>query len=130
MVSNSAIPPAISKVSAEITFDGGVHISWATTKQRIIIALKSQGLVGYIDGSIPKPTNTPSITITSFTGTTTTSPDKGTPIYSTTPSLDEWVFRNDHTKGIIESYINDLPSLIADVDSKTAQELFQSLNNE
>lgn len=130
MASNGAIPPPIPEVSADLKFDGGVRVSWTPVKRRITNSLKTQGLVGYTDGTIPKP----SATITpSGTSTTTTSPTPTTPaataVFSTNPSLEEWVFRNDRTKGIIESHIDDLPSLIADFEKKNAKDLFDAFES-
>ena len=46
------------------------------------------------------------------------------------PSHNKWVFRNDCTKGVIESYISDLPSLIPKADDKTAFKLLEALHME
>ena len=57
----------------------------------------------------------------------TTSPQIHTPVFSTYPSADEWGFQNNRAKGIIDSHIEDLPSLIPDSDSKDAKEIFKAL---
>ncbi|KAE9384005.1 hypothetical protein BT96DRAFT_950881 [Gymnopus androsaceus JB14] len=150
MASNGAIPPPIPEVSADLKFDGGVKVGWAPVKRRIVNSLKTQGLLGYTDGSIPKPPPSPpsppppppppppaaSTTTTTTTATPTTTPiastetSKATPVFSVTPSLEEWVFRNDRAKGIIESHIDDLPSLMPNVDDKSAKEVYEALNTE
>ncbi|KAE9390232.1 hypothetical protein BT96DRAFT_946281 [Gymnopus androsaceus JB14] len=142
MASNGAIPPPIPEVPADLKFDGGVKVSWAPVKRRIINSLKTQGLVGYTDGSILRPSipiivvtapNAASPTPTSPTpGTSTTTPssEKATAVFSLSRSVDKWIFRNDRAKGIIESHINDLPSLMPTVDTKSAREVFTELDKE
>ncbi|KAJ3859272.1 hypothetical protein EV359DRAFT_86589 [Lentinula novae-zelandiae] len=141
MASNGAVPPPIPEVSTDLKFDGGVKISWAPVKRRIVNSLKTQGLLGYTDGTVHKPV--PIITVSP--PSTTPSPDPNTPIptsqthpestrstaiFSLTPSLEEWIFRNDRAKGIIESHVDDLPSLMPEVDIKTAKEVLDTLENE
>ncbi|KAJ3765515.1 hypothetical protein FB446DRAFT_709401 [Lentinula raphanica] len=64
------------------------------------------------------PASTPTVSLTP------------TPSYSKTPSVEEWEFQNDCAKGVIESYILDITSLIPDVDNKTAKEVFDTLHKE
>ncbi|KAJ3933325.1 MAG: hypothetical protein NXY57DRAFT_1037684 [Lentinula lateritia] len=59
--SNGAVPPPIPEVSTDLKFDRGVKVSWTPVKRRIVNSLKTQGLLGYTDGTITKP---PPITIT------------------------------------------------------------------
>ncbi|KAE9386469.1 hypothetical protein BT96DRAFT_949079 [Gymnopus androsaceus JB14] len=137
MASNGAILPPIPEVSADLKFDGGVRVSWTPVKRRIINSLKTQGLVGYTDGTIPKPPlpiSAPPITVTAPDGSTlTTTPPAAaaaaTAVFSTNPSQEEWVFQNDRAKGIIKSHVDDLPSLITDSDLKNAKELFDTLKS-
>ncbi|KAE9401940.1 hypothetical protein BT96DRAFT_937532 [Gymnopus androsaceus JB14] len=86
MASNCAIPPPIPEVSADLKFDRGIRVSWMPVKQRIINSLKTQGLVGYTNGTIPKPSHpvsAPPITVTSPDGsTTTTTPPAAGSCYS------------------------------------------------
>ncbi|KAF5369735.1 hypothetical protein D9757_011985 [Collybiopsis confluens] len=119
MASNGAIPPSIPEVPDDQKFDGGICLAWKPVERKILNALKNAGLVGYTDGSIPQPPLT----------TSPTRPD-ATPVYSITPSREEWQFRNDRAKGTIESYISDLPSLVTDVDKKNALETMEALINE
>ncbi|KAE9400262.1 hypothetical protein BT96DRAFT_938755 [Gymnopus androsaceus JB14] len=122
MASNGPIPPPIPEVSADLKFDGGVC---------------TQGLVGYTDGTIPKPPlpiSAPPITVTAPDGSTSTTTPlaataAATAVFSTDPSQEEWVFRNDCAKGIIESHVDNLPLLITDSDSKNAKELFDTLES-
>ncbi|KAE9403403.1 hypothetical protein BT96DRAFT_936423 [Gymnopus androsaceus JB14] len=152
MASNGAIPPPIPEVSADLKFDRGVKVGWALVKQRIVNSLKTQGLLGYTDGSIVKPSPSPPIPIppppplppatttaavtTTATATapaptpTSTKTSKATAVFSLTPSLEEWVFRNNRAKGIVESHINNLPSLMPNIDDKTAKEVFNTLEGE
>ena len=44
-------------------------------------------------------------------------------VFSTSPSMKEWIFCDDRAKGIIKTHV-DLPSLIMDLDSMNARELF------
>lgn len=124
MASNSAIPPPIPEVLTDLKFDRGVRVSWTPVKHRIINSLKTQGLVGYTDGTVPKPSPP------------ATSPTQAVPavlvataVFSTTPSLEEWIFRNNWAKGIIESHVDNLPSLIANFDNKSAKELFDAFKS-
>jgi hypothetical protein len=52
MASNGAIPPPIPEVPDDQKFDGGVHLAWAPIERKIKTALRSQGVIGYADGSI------------------------------------------------------------------------------
>lgn len=146
MSSSGACPPPIPEVSADLKFDGGVKVGWAPVRRRIINSLKTQGLLGYTDGSIIKPTPNPvpqasspstSTTVTPTTGTPTPTPTptsapepKATAVFSLKPSPEEWLFQNDRAKGIVESHIYHLPSLIPDVDDKSAKEPFEILDAE
>lgn len=127
MASNGAIPPPIPEVSGDLKFDGGVKVGWAPIKRRIINSLKTQGLLGYTNGNILKPAS-PAMAVTTPAGAII--PLTATPVFSMTPSLEEWTFRNDQAKGIIESHIDDLPSLMPKVDDKSAKEVFEELENE
>src|SRR6266508_3108109 len=70
--------PSLTILSKEQKFNGENLLSWTTN---MIQLLGSKGLSGYIDGKIALP-------VTPLDET----PDS-TPIYSTTPSNDEWHFR-------------------------------------
>ncbi|KAJ3796423.1 hypothetical protein GGU11DRAFT_757545 [Lentinula aff. detonsa] len=117
MASNGAIPPSIPEVPEDQKFDGGVKISWNPVKRKITNALRAQGLTGYINGTVKKPS----------VDTQVTSP---TPVYSSTPSLEEWDFRNERAKGVIEAYVDDITSLVPNADSLTASELMNTFDAE
>ncbi|KAE9398187.1 hypothetical protein BT96DRAFT_995082 [Gymnopus androsaceus JB14] len=86
----------------------------------------------------PPPPLLPAASTMTMTMTTTptttpvasTKTSKATPVFSVTPFLQEWVFQNDQAKGIIKSHINDLPSLMPNVDDKTAKEVYEALDME
>ncbi|KAJ3729370.1 hypothetical protein C8R42DRAFT_651681 [Lentinula raphanica] len=106
MSTTASIPTPVPEVPEDQKFDGGIRIAWKPIERKIKVALRAQGLDGYIDGTVNKPS----------TDKTTGTPSEATPVYSDKPSRPEWTFRNNRTKGIIESYIADLPSFIPEVD--------------
>jgi hypothetical protein len=73
---------SLTILSEEQKFNGDNLFKWNINITQL---LGSKGLLGYIDGRIPKPDN-PSSDKPPTTDTT--------PIYSTTPTLDEWVFHD------------------------------------
>jgi len=81
--------------------------------------LGSKGLLGYVDGTIQKPTS-------STPGTTT--PDT-TPIYSTKPNADEWMFRDQLARGHITLNCTDVAGLGV-VTTGTAKEAWDSIQKE
>ncbi len=82
--------------------------------------LGAKGLLEYIDGKIVLPTQTP-------TGTSTmTHP---TPIYSTTPTADEWHFRDQLTRGHITLNCTDVAGLGVKMTG-TAKEAWDSIQIE
>src|SRR6266571_4776584 len=85
-------------LSKEQKFNRENLLKWNITMTQL---LGSKGLTGYIDGKIAKP-----IAPTSATPT----PDP-TPIYSTTPSYDEWMFHDQLTWGHITLNCTDISGL-------------------
>jgi hypothetical protein len=81
----------------------------------------SKGLSGYLDGIITKP---PIITV--HPGTTATAPDTPTPIFSTTPSCDEWTYRDGVLKSMIITNVLDSIGLGLKCDG-TATECWDSV---
>ena len=81
--------------------------------------LGAKGLSGYIDGKIALPTQTP-------TGTATT---HSTPIYSTTPTADEWHFRDQLTRGHITLNCTNVTGLGVKTMG-TAKEAWDSIQTE
>ena len=71
--------PSLTILSEEQKFNRENLLQWKTN---IIQLLGLKGLLGYIDGKIERPTQTEPPKDTSVT----------TPIYSSTPTLDEWTF--------------------------------------
>ena len=78
---------SLTILSEKYKFNGNNLLQW---KSNITQLLAAKGLLGYIDGEIPKP-------VPSSTPVTadTTAATAETPIYSTNSTLDEWIFR-DH----------------------------------
>jgi hypothetical protein len=79
--------------------------------------------MGYINGKIPKPVQ--SSTSDKDTPTTSTS----TPVYSTTPTLDEWNFRDQLMRGHITLNCTDVASLGV-ITTGTAKDAWDSIQNE
>ncbi|KAE9392884.1 hypothetical protein BT96DRAFT_999927 [Gymnopus androsaceus JB14] len=127
MASNGAIPPPIPEVSADLKFDGGVKVSSDTLMDPSLNLLPVRLFLLRL--LLPPATTTTSATTTASTPTPSDT-SKATAVFSLTPSLEEWVFRNDRAKGIVESHIDDLPSLMPSVDDKTAKEVFDTLDKE
>ena len=77
-----SVIPSLTILSEKQKFNGNNLLQWNT---HITQLLGAKGLLGYINGKIPKPSESQSPT----PDTTATT---GTPIYSTTPTFDEWTF--------------------------------------
>ena len=121
--------PSLTIHSEEQKFNGENLLQWKTN---IFQLLGLKGLLGYIDGTIPKPTPTiitapPTSTPTIPAATVT--PAIGTPIYSTMPTLDEWMFRDHLTRGHITLNCTDIASLGV-VVTGTAKEAWDSIQKE
>lgn len=93
--------PSLTILSEEQKFNGENLLQW---KNNMTQLLGSKGLMGYIDGTIPKPESTTPATSTETTATPT-------PIYSSTPILDEWKFCDQLTRGHIVLNCTDAASL-------------------
>lgn len=106
--------PSLTIFSEEQKFNGGNLLQWKTNITQL---LGSKGLLGYIDGKIKKPTSPTDPKVT------------GTPIYSTTPTLDEWVFRDQVARGHITLNCVDVASLGVKT-SGTAKEAWDSILTE
>jgi len=81
--------------------------------------LGSKGLTGYIDRNIEKPAALSSAELT---------PDS-TPIYSSRPSYDEWMFHNQLARGHITLNCTDIAGLGVKVTG-TAKEAWDSIQSE
>ncbi|KAJ3991667.1 hypothetical protein F5050DRAFT_1865300 [Lentinula boryana] len=119
MTSNVGIPAPVPKLPDDQKFNGGIRITWKPIERKIKVSLKNQGLNSYINGLIKKPS-------TDTTSGSQTAKEL-MPVFSNKPSKPEWAFCNNRTKGIIESYIADLPSMVPEVDEMDAKELFNML---
>jgi hypothetical protein len=82
-----------------------------------------KGLLGYINGKIPKPSSPASTSDTTEVKATTIT---STPVYSTTPTLDEWVFRDQLTRGHITLNCTDVTGLGVATEG-TAKEAWDSI---
>ena len=80
--------------------------------------LGSKGLTGYVDGQIPKPAQPSADTVTT-----------ATPIYSSTPTLDEWNFRDQLARGHVTLNCTDVASLGV-VTTGTAKEAWDLVKAE
>ena len=75
--------PSLTILPEEQKFNGDNLLQWNTYMTQL---LGSKGLMGYADGKIAKPTPKPVAEGSEAAAAV------GTPIYSSTPSLDEWIF--------------------------------------
>ena len=93
--------PSLTILSEEQKFNRESLLQWKTN---MIQLLGSKGLLGYINGTIFKPT-LPTESITKTTVVTT-------PIYSTNPTLDKWVFQDQLVRGhVVALNCTDIASL-------------------
>ena len=115
-----SVIPSLTIFSEEQKFNGDNLLQWNT---HITQLLGAKGLLGYITGTILKPAQPPT-TSTDLTLTTT-----NTPIYSTTPTLDEWNFRDQVARGHITLNCTDVAGLGVNT-SGTAKEAYDSIQNE
>ncbi len=102
--------------SEEQKFNGENLLKWNITMTQL---LGSKGLTGYIDGKTVKPVAPTSVTTTS----------DATPIYSSTPSYNEWVFRDQLARGHITLNCTDVAGLGV-TTTGTAKEAWDSIQTE
>ena len=115
----SAIP-SLTILSEEQKFNGENLLQW---KNNITQLLGAKGLMGYINGKILKPAQSSESTPAKDP------PGTGTPIYSTTPTLDEWNFRDQLARGHITLNCTDVASLGV-IITGTAKDAWDSIENE
>ena len=115
--------PSLTILSEEQKFNGNNLLQWKTNITQL---LGSKGLLGYIDGTIPKPDT---LTSTSASADPKTAATTGTPVYSRTPTLDEWIFRDQLTRGHVTLNCTDVTSLGV-VAGGTAKEAWDSILEE
>jgi transposase InsO family protein len=111
--------PSLTILSEDQKFNGENLLQWKTNITQL---LGSKGLLGYVDGNIPQP-NPPATPLTAAAAVT------GTPIYSTTPTLDEWTFRDQLARGHITLNCTDITSLGV-VATGSAKDAWDSIQNE
>lgn len=111
--------PSLTILSKEQKFNGDNLLQWNTNIQQL---LGSKGLLSYIDGLIKKPTqiDTPKSATTASTST---------PIYSSTPTLDEWTFQDHLARGHITLNCTDVTSLGV-ITTGTAKDSWESIQTE
>ena len=107
--------PAITVLSDDQKLDGENFLQW---KANMNILLGARGLRGYVDGKIPKPTQPPK------------ADTPATPIYSTTPSIDEWDFRDQLALGHITMNCRVNASSLRVNTAGTAKEAWDSIQDE
>jgi len=107
---------ALTILSEEQKFNGENLLSWTTNMNQL---LGSKGLLGYINRKVtlpPKPN----------AGDPTPDP---TPIYSSTPNFDEWIFRDQLARGHITLNCVDIAGLGV-VTTGTVKEAWDSIQAE
>jgi hypothetical protein len=117
--------PSLTILSEEQKFNGENLLQWNTNMTQL---LGSKGLLGYITGTIPKPTKS-SDTNTEEATSTTASTTTSTQIYSTTPTLDEWTFRDQLARGHVTLNCTDVSGLGV-ITTGTAREAWDSIQSE
>jgi len=70
--------------------------NWILFKLYLISAVQSKGLSGYLNGSILPPAESTTPTAPLPGPMVPSAPTTATPIYSMSPSLEEWTFREGH----------------------------------
>src|SRR6266511_1483281 len=108
--------PSLTILSEEQKFNGENLMTWNVNMTQL---LGSKGLTGYVDGSIPKP---------AIPSTTATTPDT-TPIYSTKPNHDEWVFQDQLAWGHVTLNCTDVAGLGV-VTTRTAKDAWDLIQEE
>jgi hypothetical protein len=114
--------PSLTILSEEQKFNGDNLLQWNTNITQL---LGSKGLLGYVDGKIlnPGPPRPPAA------DKETTATATATPIYSSTPTLDEWTFRDQLARGHITLNCTDVASLGV-VTTGTAKDAWDSIQTE
>ena len=118
--------PSLTILSEEQKFNGDNLLQWKTNITQL---LGSKGLLGYINGNIPKrgPETVP-LPLDSENQATPIQP-VNTPIYSSHPTLDEWIFRDQLARGHITLNCTDIASLGV-VTTGTAKDAWDSIQQE
>ena len=114
--------PSLTILSKEQKFNGDNLLQWNTNITQL---LGSKGLMGYIDGKIEKPG--PELVPLPSDNANTQSIN--TPIYSSKPTLDEWNFRDQLTRGHITLNCTDVAGLGV-TTTGMAKDAWDSIQNE
>jgi hypothetical protein len=115
--------PSLTILSEEQKFNRDNLLQWNTNITQL---LGSKRLLGYVDGKISRP-GPKSIPLPSTP--TTTGQFFSTPIYSTTPTLDEWTFRDQLARSHITLNCTDVASLGV-MTTGTAKDAWDSIQAE
>ena len=115
--------PSLTILSKEQKFNRDNLLQWNTNISQL---LGSKGLLGYIDGKIQKLSTSTTTDPKESPGAATTTP---TPVYSTTPTLDEWVFQDQLTRGHITPNCTNTTSLGV-ITGGTTKEAWDSIQEE
>ena len=118
--------PSLTVLPEDQRFNGDNLLQWKIIMTSL---LGSKGLLGYVDGKIPKPPKPASPPSTSTPADKATPPVAPTPVYSSTPTLDEWEFRDQLAKAQITLNCTDVTSLAVASDG-TAKEVWDSILEE
>src|SRR5271156_2237985 len=114
--------PSLTLLSEEQKFNGNNLLQWNTNINQL---LGSKGLLGYINGKIPKPGPESIMLPSENVGIQPIT----TPIYSSTPTLDEWNFRDQLARGHITLNCTDIAGLGV-ITTGTAKEAWDSIQTE
>ena len=120
--------PSLTILSEEQKFNGDNLLQWKTNITRL---LGLKGLLGYIDGKILKPTKTEPPTAQPTTSSSEQTPavvqaPTPTPIYSSTPTLDELIFQDQVVREHITLNCVDIAGLGINT-SGMAKEAWESI---
>jgi hypothetical protein len=118
--------PSLTILSEEQKFNGENLLQWKTNMTQL---LGSKGLMGYINCKIPKPGPESVPLPTDSTAEISVTQPTSTPIYSSTPTLDEWVFRDQLARGHITLNCTDVVSLGV-ITEGTAKQAWDSIQTE
>jgi transposase InsO family protein len=115
--------PSLTILPEEQKFNGDNLLQWNTNITQL---LGAKGLLGYIDGKILRP-GPESIQLPATPPATTQY--ISTPIYSSTPTLDEWTFRDQLARGHVTLNCTNVASLGV-VTNGTAKDAWDSVQAE
>lgn len=115
---------SLTILSEDQKFNGDNLLQWKTNITQL---LGSKGLIGYINGQIVKP-GPETIPLPPDSETPTIQPIN-TPIYSSKPTLDEWMFRDQLARGHITLNCTDVAALGV-TTTGTAKEAWESIQTE